>query len=74
MIAFPLADNQYEILILTAHITDYVRRATANLKMNLTQVRLLGDAWNQTELKKFAGDLSKTPNTANAGGLKGNRM
>ncbi|KAG8696082.1 hypothetical protein FRC08_007380, partial [Ceratobasidium sp. 394] len=58
MITFPLADNQ----------------ATANLKMNLTQVKLLGDAWNQTQLQKFARDLSQTPTSANAGGLLGNRM
>ncbi|KAG9104671.1 hypothetical protein FRC06_000057 [Ceratobasidium sp. 370] len=42
--------------------------------MNLTQVKLLGDAWNQTQLQKFARDLSQTPTSANAGGLLGNRM
>ncbi|KAG9111449.1 hypothetical protein FRC07_008050, partial [Ceratobasidium sp. 392] len=58
MIAFALVDNQ----------------ATSSLKMNLTQVKLLGDAWNQTQLQKFAYDLNKTITTANAGGLLGNRM
>ncbi|KAG8693994.1 hypothetical protein FRC09_010133 [Ceratobasidium sp. 395] len=58
MIAFALADNQ----------------ATANLKLNLTQVRVLGDAWNQTQLQKFARDLNQKPTTANAGRLLGNRM
>ncbi|KAF8761732.1 Polysaccharide lyase family 8, N terminal alpha-helical domain [Rhizoctonia solani] len=58
MIAFAIADDQ----------------ASANLKMNLTRVQELGDAWNSTELQKFATDLSKPIETANAGFLTGNRM
>ncbi|KAF8680230.1 Polysaccharide lyase family 8, N terminal alpha-helical domain [Rhizoctonia solani] len=58
MIAFAIADDQ----------------ASANLKMNLTRVQELGNAWNSTELQKFATDLSKPIETANAGFLTGNRM
>ncbi|KDN46035.1 hypothetical protein RSAG8_04542, partial [Rhizoctonia solani AG-8 WAC10335] len=34
----------------------------------------LGDAWNSTQLQRFATDLSKPIKTANAGYLTGNRM
>ncbi|CAE6446560.1 unnamed protein product [Rhizoctonia solani] len=58
MVAFAIADDQ----------------ASANIKMNLTTVQALGDAWNSTQLQKFATDLSKPAKTANAGYLTGNRM
>ncbi|QRV91640.1 polysaccharide lyase family 8 protein [Ceratobasidium sp. AG-Ba] len=58
MITFPMADSQ----------------ATANLKLNLTQIQELGDAWNQTQIQKFARDLNQKAYSANAGGLIGNRM
>ncbi|CAE6405220.1 unnamed protein product [Rhizoctonia solani] len=58
MVAFAIADDQ----------------ASANLKMNLTRVQELGDAWNSTELQQFATDLNKPIETANAGFLTGNRM
>ncbi|KAG8691914.1 hypothetical protein FRC11_005707 [Ceratobasidium sp. 423] len=58
MVAFAIADDQ----------------ASANIKINLTSVQALGDAWNSTQLQKFATDLSKPAKTANAGSLTGNRM
>ncbi|CAE6423852.1 unnamed protein product [Rhizoctonia solani] len=58
MVAFAIADDQ----------------ASANIKMNLTSVQALGDAWNSTQLQRFATDLSKPIKTANAGYLTGNRM
>ncbi|CAE6346706.1 unnamed protein product [Rhizoctonia solani] len=58
MVAFAIADDQ----------------ASANIKMNLSSVQALGDAWNSTRLQRFATDLSKPIKTANAGYLTGNRM
>ncbi|KAG9097236.1 hypothetical protein FS749_006755 [Ceratobasidium sp. UAMH 11750] len=59
MITWPVADLQ----------------ATENLKMNLTQVTILGQSWNQPDLLKFAKDLSNpSSKTPNPGNLNGNRM
>ncbi|CAE6389457.1 unnamed protein product [Rhizoctonia solani] len=58
MVAFAIADDQ----------------ASANIKINLTRVQELGDAWNSTQLQNFATDLNKPIKTANAGFLTGNRM
>lgn len=50
-------------------------RASANLKMELSQVSSLGESWNQTNLIQFGSALDEpSPTTANAGDLVGNRM
>jgi hypothetical protein len=50
-------------------------RASADLRMDLNQVSTLGSCWNQSELMRFAHDLSDPdPKTANVGSLNGNRM
>ncbi|KAG8736368.1 hypothetical protein FRC10_009393 [Ceratobasidium sp. 414] len=50
-------------------------QATENLKMNLTQVMILGQSWSQPDLIEFAKDLSNTNSkTTNPGDLSGNRM
>lgn len=60
MITFPVAETL---------------QATASLKMNLTQVLALGNAWNQPDLIRFGSDLADpNPKTANSGRLVGNRM
>lgn len=59
MISWPVADNQ----------------ASSNLKMNLTQIQELGNAWNSEDIIRFGTDLADPdPTTANAGHLNGNRM
>ncbi|QRV76810.1 polysaccharide lyase family 8 protein [Ceratobasidium sp. AG-Ba] len=59
MISWPVSNNQ----------------ASSNLKMNLTQVTQLGEAWNQDDLTHFGTDLADAnPKTANAGSLNGNRL
>ncbi|KAG8762719.1 hypothetical protein FRC12_008896 [Ceratobasidium sp. 428] len=59
MISFAVADLQ----------------APTGLNVNLTQVKTLGEAWNQTELIRFGTDLANPkPKTANAGKVNGNRM
>ncbi|QRW05711.1 polysaccharide lyase family 8 protein [Ceratobasidium sp. AG-Ba] len=50
-------------------------QATSSLKINLTQVQTLGNAWNEEELIRFGTDLADPkPKTANSGRLVGNRM
>ncbi|KAG8706440.1 hypothetical protein FRC08_001068 [Ceratobasidium sp. 394] len=59
MITWPVADIQ----------------ASANIKINLTQVAILGESWNQPDMIKFAEDMSSTSSeTPNPGNLNGNRM
>ncbi|CCO35095.1 hypothetical protein BN14_09209 [Rhizoctonia solani AG-1 IB] len=57
-IAFALADNQ----------------ATSGIGGNITEIRVLGDAWNQAQMQRFARDLGPVPTSVNAGPLIGNRM
>ncbi|KAG5637191.1 hypothetical protein H0H81_005448 [Sphagnurus paluster] len=56
-ISYPASDNQ----------------ATANIKMNLTQVQELGQLWNSSALVTFS-QLSGNGTNANAGDLVGNNM
>ncbi|KAG9127060.1 hypothetical protein FRC07_000847 [Ceratobasidium sp. 392] len=49
--------------------------ADLHLKMNLTQVTILGQSWNQPNLMKFSKDMSSpNPKAINPGNLNGNRM
>ncbi|KAG5653076.1 hypothetical protein H0H81_002456 [Sphagnurus paluster] len=57
-ISFPVVDNQ----------------ATGSIKINLTEVRELGQQWSSSSLLNFADTLSQSFTNANAGGLTGNRM
>ncbi|GLB36185.1 putative polysaccharide lyase family 8, N terminal alpha-helical domain [Lyophyllum shimeji] len=57
-ISFPVIDNQ----------------ATGSIKINLTQVRELGQLWSSSSMIDFADSLSQSTTNANAGRLKGNRM
>ncbi|KAF8078587.1 chondroitin AC/alginate lyase [Lyophyllum atratum] len=57
-ISFPVIDNQ----------------ATGSIKINLTQVRELGQLWSSSSLINFADSLSPSTPNANAGCLNGNRM
>ncbi|KAF8642386.1 hypothetical protein AX16_009654 [Volvariella volvacea WC 439] len=58
MISLPVVDNQ----------------STANLKMDLTQLQLLGTQWNSTGLLEVYSNLISPSSTANAGSLFGNKM
>ncbi|KAG9126334.1 hypothetical protein FRC07_003855 [Ceratobasidium sp. 392] len=61
--------------MITFSVKDVQPGAPVNLNVNLTQVRNLGEAWNQTELIRFGTDLADPkPKTANAGKLNGNRF
>ncbi|TCD71496.1 hypothetical protein EIP91_008877 [Steccherinum ochraceum] len=57
-ISFPVADDQ----------------ATGSIKINITQIQDLGDAWNSDVLKSAYANLSKNTTDANVGTLAGNRM
>lgn len=52
----------------------YDNRATSSLKMNLTQVDVLGQQWNQPKLSQIVSRLNENTTNANAGRLVGNRM
>ncbi|KAJ7597074.1 polysaccharide lyase family 8 protein [Mycena floridula] len=56
-IAFPVADNQ----------------ATANLKINLTQISVLGQEWGSADILQVYQVLSSTSSSVNLG-ITGNRM
>lgn len=58
VISLPVADNQ----------------ATASLKTNLTQIRVLGDLWNSTDITHVYEVLEGTSTDANIGATIGNRM
>ncbi|CAE6450087.1 unnamed protein product [Rhizoctonia solani] len=50
-------------------------RASANLRMDLSQVLKLGNAWSQKDLLEFGTKLTGSgDNSANSGGLLGTRM
>jgi len=53
---------------------DALARATSSIKINLTEVRELGQLWSSDTLTRFANDLSATSSSANAGQLEGNMM
>ncbi|KAF8898701.1 polysaccharide lyase family 8 protein [Infundibulicybe gibba] len=57
-ISFPVIDNQ----------------ATGSIKINLTEVQVLGQEWGSNSLTTFAESLSNNTSNANAGHLVGNRM
>ncbi|KAF8640729.1 hypothetical protein AX17_000381 [Amanita inopinata Kibby_2008] len=57
-ISFPVTDDQ----------------ATGSIKINLTEVELLGEQWSSSNLISFAEQLSKNTSNANAGSLIGNRL
>ncbi|CAE6462377.1 unnamed protein product [Rhizoctonia solani] len=57
-ISFALADNQ----------------ASSGVGGVDPNYRILGDAWNQTEMQRFVRDLDPVPVSVNAGPLVGNRM
>ncbi|EKM83850.1 hypothetical protein AGABI1DRAFT_31645 [Agaricus bisporus var. burnettii JB137-S8] len=49
-------------------------QATGSIKLNLTQIEVLGRLWDQPALVQFAESLSEHDMNANAGQLIGNRM
>lgn len=49
-------------------------RATASIKVNLTDIERLGQLWNSSDLLSAYDSLSKGSVDANVGALKGNRM
>lgn len=51
-----------------------INRATSGIKINLTQVDLLGQQWNEPQLSTIVQHLQENTTDANAGGLNGNRM
>ncbi|KAF9514122.1 polysaccharide lyase family 8 protein [Hydnum rufescens UP504] len=57
-ISFPVADQQ----------------ATSSIKINLTQIDVLGQQWGVPEMSTIARGLKKPSQSANAGSLVGNRM
>ncbi|PBK77242.1 polysaccharide lyase family 8 protein [Armillaria solidipes] len=58
VISLPIADNQ----------------ATASLKTNLTQIRVLGDLWNSSDITHVFEVLEGTSKDANIGATVGNRV
>ncbi|CCO35094.1 hypothetical protein BN14_09208 [Rhizoctonia solani AG-1 IB] len=50
------------------------KQATSGIGGNITEVRVLGDAWNQAQMQRFARDLGPVPTSVNAGPLIGNKM
>ncbi|KAH8120362.1 polysaccharide lyase family 8 protein [Phellopilus nigrolimitatus] len=57
-ISFPVADNQ----------------ATASIKINITELQVLGEEWDSDTLTDAYNSLSKNTTNANAGSLNGNRI
>jgi hypothetical protein len=49
-------------------------RATANLKINLTQIQVLGQQWNSADISQVYNNLTSDTTNANSGSLTGNRM
>ncbi|KAF8078588.1 polysaccharide lyase family 8 protein [Lyophyllum atratum] len=49
-------------------------QATANLKMNLTQIQILGQQWGSSVITQVYNNLILSTTDANSGGLNGNRM
>lgn len=49
-------------------------QATANLKMNLTQIQVLGQQWGSSAISQVYSNLVLATTDANSGGLNGNRM
>ncbi|THH06921.1 hypothetical protein EW145_g3747 [Phellinidium pouzarii] len=57
-ISFPVADNQ----------------ATASIKINITELQVLGEEWGSDTLTDAFNNLSKNSSNANVGSLNGNRV
>ncbi|KAG6842628.1 hypothetical protein C0991_000155 [Blastosporella zonata] len=51
-----------------------LNQATANLKINLTQIQVLGQQWNSPTISQIYTNLALNTTDANAGALEGNRM
>ncbi|KAG6911940.1 hypothetical protein DXG01_000188 [Tephrocybe rancida] len=51
-----------------------LNQATASLKMNLTQIQILGETWKSSDISEIYDNLSLNTTDANAGALEGNRM
>ncbi|KAG6813263.1 hypothetical protein H0H92_012677 [Tricholoma furcatifolium] len=49
-------------------------QAIENLKINITQIQVLGELWNSSTLSGVYDDLQLSTTDANAGALVGNRM
>lgn len=49
-------------------------RATGSIKINITELQVLGNAWNSDTLTDAFNNLSKYTSNANAGPLNGNRV
>ncbi|KAG6906113.1 hypothetical protein DXG01_015861 [Tephrocybe rancida] len=51
-----------------------LNQPTANLRMNLTQIQVLGQKWNSPAISQIFDNLALNTTDANAGALEGNRM
>ncbi|GLB36184.1 putative polysaccharide lyase family 8, N terminal alpha-helical domain [Lyophyllum shimeji] len=49
-------------------------QATAHLKMNLTQIQVLGQLWDSSAISQVYSNSAFATTDANSGGLSGNRM
>jgi hypothetical protein len=49
-------------------------RATASIKLNLTQIGHVGQEWGSDIMTDFSDNLEENTSNANAGSLVGNRM
>ena len=49
-------------------------RATASIKINISQIEELGELWNSDVLESVYDSLDSSSEDANAGKIKGNRM
>ncbi|KAH0590691.1 hypothetical protein H2248_000821 [Termitomyces sp. 'cryptogamus'] len=51
-----------------------LNQASANLKINSTQIQVLAQLWNSSTISRVYNNLSQNTTDANAGALQGNRM
>ncbi|KAI0735198.1 polysaccharide lyase family 8 protein [Earliella scabrosa] len=66
----------WDFSVLGRLMTDPVidNHASANIKMNLTQLQVLGNLWDSDVLLEVFDTLSRESDSANSGDLVGNRM
>lgn len=75
-ITFPVSDNQCVASPFEAPstLTIPVNRATASIKINITQIEELGELWDSDVMTSVYESLNSSSKDANSGKIHGNRM
>lgn len=73
-IAQPVADKKWVCFKADIHVVLIFQSDAATLELNLTQIQVLGQLWESTDITNFYNDLATDGTTVNPGSLVGNRM